>query len=253
MAEVVVLGSGTSTGVPTLGVEYPESFLADPRNHRTRPSIAVLGDDATLLVDCPPEMRIQILREDIRRVDAVVLTHAHADHLMGMDDLRAFCLAMHRAMPIYTLPRYMDDVRRIFPYAFSEMPPGIEVPRFEMNEMPYRLKLGSLEVERLDVWHGKWPVIALRIGDFAYVTDVNDIPEPAWGRLKGLKVLMLDAVRYKPHPNHFHFDKALEVAEQLGAETTYFTHLCHDYDHGLVEQNLPKGVRLAYDGLRIPL
>lgn len=251
--EAVVLGSGTSTGVPCLGVRYSPEFLADPRNHRTRPSLAVLGREATLLVDCTPEMRLQLLREGIDRVDAVILTHAHADHMMGMDDLRPLCKVLGGPMPVYTHERYLDDVRRVFPYAFQDLPQGIEVPRFELAAMPAVLRVGDIEAERLDVWHGRWEVLALRIGDFAYVTDVSDIPPPAWGRLLGLKTLILDAVRHRPHPNHFHLERALEVVAALSPETTYLTHLCDEFDHGPAEARLPEGVRLAYDGLRIPL
>ncbi|MCX7799951.1 MAG: MBL fold metallo-hydrolase [Fimbriimonadales bacterium] len=251
--EAVVLGSGTSTGVPCLGIDYPAEFLADPRNHRTRPSLAVLGREATLLVDCTPDLRTQLLREGIRRVDAVVLTHSHADHMMGMDDLRPLCRVLGRPMPIYTHQRYLDDVRRVFPYAFRSFPEGIEVPRFDLAEMPDRLEVGDIQAERLDVLHGDWPVLALRIADFAYVTDVSAIPPPAWRRLQGLKTLILDAVRRRPHPNHFHLERALEVAAELRAQTTYLTHLCDEFDHGPTEARLPPGVRLAYDGLRIPL
>ncbi|MEJ5170267.1 MAG: MBL fold metallo-hydrolase [Fimbriimonadales bacterium] len=251
--EAVVLGSGTSTGVPCLGVHYPPEFLADPRNHRTRPSLAVLGRQATLLVDCTPEMRLQLLRENIGRVDAVILTHAHADHMMGMDDLRPLCKVLGRPMPVYTHERYLDDVRRVFPYAFQDFPRGIEVPRFQLEPMPPVLRVGDLEVERLDVWHGRWEVLALRIGGFAYVTDVSEIPPAAWSRLLGLKTLILDAVRHRPHPNHFHLERALEVVAALAPETAYLTHLCDEFDHGPTEERLPPGVRLAYDGLRIPL
>ena len=254
MAEVVVLGSGTSNGVPIVGLDYPEAFLANPKNHRLRPSIAILTNEGNILVDGTPDMRTQLLRESIKRVDHVIITHTHADHVMGMDDLRAFSLQTGRDMPIYARPEHQEDIRRIFPYAFAEFPPGVEVPRFQLHAIEPVLNLCGLEIETLEVFHGKMPVVALRVGNFAYVTDVSLIPESAWARLQGLDTLILDAVRRRPHPNHFHFEKAIEVANELGAKMTYFTHLSHDFDHDIVERDeLPPHIRLAYDGLRIPL
>lgn len=251
--QVVVLGSGTSNGVPMLGLPYPPEYLANPKNHRTRPSILIQGPTGNLLVDCAPELRIQMTRELIYDIDAVLITHTHADHVMGMDDLRSISIRTKRDMPIYTLPRYQEDIRRIFPYAFQEFPPGVEVPRFDLRDVPETLSVGGLDYRIFQVWHGKTPVLGLRVGDFAYVTDVSEIPDGARACLNGLDVLILDAVRYKPHPNHFHYDRAIEVAQEIGAKTTYFTHLSHDYDHDKTNAELPAGIQLAYDGLRIPL
>jgi phosphoribosyl 1,2-cyclic phosphate phosphodiesterase len=251
--EVIVLGSGTSNGIPTLGVKYPPEYLANPKNHRTRPSILILGPTGNLLVDCSPEMRIQVTRELITEIEAVLITHTHADHVMGMDDLRSISLRTKRDMPVYTLPRYQEDIRRIFPYAFIELPPEIEVPRFDLRDVPETLEVGGIEIKIFQVMHGKIPVLALRINDFAYVTDVSEIPTEARAHLNNLDTLILDAVRIKPHPNHFHFDKAIEVAQEIGAKQTYFTHLSHDYDHDVTNSKLPKGIELAYDRLRIQI
>ncbi|MEQ1823445.1 MAG: MBL fold metallo-hydrolase [Fimbriimonadaceae bacterium] len=254
MPEVIVLGSGTSSGVPVLGVTYPPSFLANPKNHRTRPSILIQGPTGNLLVDCAPDMRTQLLREKIDMVDAVIITHSHADHIMGMDDLRSFCLRSQADMQIFTLPQYAADIRRIFSYAFEDFPPGIEVPRFALNELgavPVKLELCGLTVKVMLVWHGKWPVLALRVNNFAYVTDVKTIPTESWEMLQGLDTLILDAVRLKPHPNHLHFEEALEVAKQLGAKQTYFNHLSHDFDHDVTNHELPENIQLSFDGQRI--
>jgi len=248
--EVVVLGSGTSNGVPMLGRTYPPAFLANPRNHRMRSSIAVLGPTGNLLVDCTPELRLQVTREGITEIEAVLITHAHADHVMGMDDLRAISMRTGRDVPVYTLPPYQDDIRRIFNYAFV---PSTQffVPRFDLRDVPEVLEVGGMQIQTFEVVHGPVRVVGLRVNDFAYVTDVSEIPAAARAKLDGLDVLMLDAVRYRPHSNHFHYDKAIEVAQEIGARQTYFTHLSDDYDHDATDAALPPGIRLAYDRMRI--
>ena len=252
MAEAIVLGSGTSNGVPSLGITYSPEFLANPKNHRSRPSIVLTSEEGNLLVDCAPELRLQLLRENIQMVNAVIITHTHADHVMGMDDLRAFCLITGKDMPVYTTPEYQQDIRRIFKYAFDEFPTGA-VPRFDLIDVPDRFTTCGFDVQIMTVMHGPIPVLAIRVNDFAYVTDVSLIPPEAEAKLHGLRYLVLDAVRYKAHPNHYNFGQAVDVANQLKAGITYFTHLSHDYDHDKIEANLPASIRLAYDGLRIPL
>ncbi len=252
MAEIVVLGSGTSNGVPMLGMDYSPEFLANPKNHRTRCSIAIKGPEGNILVDCAPEMRLQMLRADIKRIEGVIITHTHADHIMGMDDIRSYCVAHGMDMPVYTYERYQEDIRRIFPYAFIDHGnPEILVPRFILQEMPDPLEVVGLKIERLDIWHGQWPVIGLKINRFAYLTDVNMIPGEVMDRLTDLDTLILDAVRYRPHPNHYNYDQAIDVAKAIGAKQTYFTHLSADYDHDKVNEDLPPGIELAYDGLII--
>lgn len=253
MIEAILLGSGTSNGVPMLGVAYPPEFLQNPKNFRTRSSLLLRGPAGNVLVDCAPEMRIQLIREHIFELEATIITHTHADHIMGMDDLRSFCIMQRRPMPVYTLPRYQADIRRIFPYAFDEFPPGIEVPRFDMHEMPETLSIAGMEIQSMIVDHGPIPVIGLRVGGLGYLTDVSRIPPEAEAKLLNLDTLVLDAVRYAPHPNHFHYEAAIEAAQRLGAKQTYLTHLSHDYDHDVVNAQLPKGIELAYDGLRVDI
>ncbi len=292
-SRAIVLGSGTSNGVPMLGVRYSDEFLANPKNHRTRCSLLLQGPNGNVLVDCAPEMRLQLLKAEVFELDAVIITHTHADHIMGMDDLRSFCIIQKRDMQVYTLPRYQEDIRRIFSYAFQDFPSGIEVPRFDLRTFEVRattqradsataglsvrepcadqasalqsareeskihnpqskiLSLCGLEIQFLIVEHGELPVIALRVNNFAYVTDVSRIPKNAWDQLQGLDTLILDAVRIKPHPNHFHLQAAIEIAQKLGAKQTYFTHLSHDYDHDVTNSQLPTGIELAWDGLEI--
>jgi len=253
MSICVVLGSGTSNGVPMLGVEYPESYLANPKNWRTRSSICLLGPRGNLLVDCSPELRLQMARERIFDVEATLITHTHADHVMGMDDLRSLCVKTRHDMPVYAWPRYQEDIRRIFPYAFVDPIPGVELPRFDLRDVPDVIEVGGMRVTCFEVAHGKVPVVGIRVGGLAYITDVSEIPAQVFPMLQDLDTLILDAVRYRPHPNHFHFEKAIEVAQEIGARETYFTHLSHDYDHDEVESGLPAGIHLAWDGLRIPI
>lgn len=253
MATAIILGSGTSNGVPALGVEYSPAFLANPKNHRMRPAILLEAESGNVLVDAGPEIRLQLLREGVKSVDALIVTHTHADHIMGMDDLRAFSGKGRPPLPVYAWPEYQQDIRRVFGYAFQSFGPEIEVPRFDLRDLPPFLEVCGLRIEVLPVPHGPWRVAALRIGDLAYVTDVSDIPAEVAPRLTGLRTLILDAVRYRPHPNHLHFERAVETARSLGAATTYFTHLSHDFDHDEVERHLDSAIRLAYDGLRIPL
>lgn len=236
-----------------LGMRYPKGYLDNPKNHRTRCSIVLLGPTGNLLVDCAPEMRLQMTREQIYDVEAVLITHTHADHVMGMDDLRSISMRTGIPTVVYARPDAVEDIRRIYPYAFRPMPGGIVVPRFELRNPPSTLHVGGLDVAIFEVMHGDLPVLALRTGGFAYVTDVNAIPAKAEALLQGLDTLILDGVRHNPHPTHFHLAAALEVIERLKPKRTYLTHLSHDYDHDVANREMPAGVELAYDGLRIPL
>jgi len=253
VASAILLGSGTSNGVPMLGMTYPSEFLANPKNHRNRACLVLEGPDGNLLVDCPPELRLMCTDAGITRFDAVLITHAHADHIMGMDDLRSICMITGEPVIVYMLPQYQEDIRRIFPYAFREFPPGILVPRFDLRDVPERLTIGGLEVRTFVVDHGSFQVVGLRVNRFAYITDVSNIPPAAREELNDLDVLVIDAVRRDPHPNHFHLNRAIEVAQEIDARQTYFTHLSADYDHDLTNRELPARIELAYDGLRIPL
>ncbi|MBL8059491.1 MAG: MBL fold metallo-hydrolase [Chthonomonas sp.] len=248
----VILGSGTSNGCPSLGYDYSPEFLANPKNWRTRSSLLLEGPEGNLLIDAAPEMRLQLLRENVKSIDAVLITHTHADHIMGMDDLRCFEQRSGRQMVIYAQPLDQEVIRRVFSYAFVDDIPGVHLPRFILRDLPEVLDVGGMSIQTFTVMHGPTPVVGIRVGGLAYLTDVSEIPPQAWAHLSGLDTLIIDAVRRRPHPNHLNFEQALDVAGRIGAGMTYFTHLSHDYDHDVTERDeLPENIRLAYDGLRI--
>jgi phosphoribosyl 1,2-cyclic phosphate phosphodiesterase len=269
--EILVLGSGTSHGVPMIGCRCEVCLSADPRNHRFRPSILVRHAGKAILVDTTPELRMQALAFDVRQVDAVLFTHTHADHIMGLDDLRRFNDLSGRDMPVYGDDQTLDDIRRIFPYIFKETQAGGGKPRLTLHAVEPDFKLFGLRIRSFPVLHGSLPVLAYRFDSgepypqisqisqmgggqesaraVAYVTDVSSIPQASLQLMRGLDVLILDAVRFEPHATHFGLYQALEVIAEVQPRQAYLTHLSHHFDHAKVNAQLPDNVRLAHDGL----
>ena len=221
----------------------------DPHDRRLRPSILLEVDGGpSLLVDTATDLRQQALASDITRVDAVLFTHSHADHVMGLDELRRFNVMGGRRLPIYAAPATATELRRIFSYAFAPPAgPGGGVPDLDLHEIDGPFEAAGLAVTPVPIFHGPQPILGFRVGRFAYLTDCNAVPAASMALLGGLDVLVLDALRHRPHPTHFSLAEAVAVATQVSARETYFTHICHDLPHAATCASLPAGMALAFD------
>jgi len=251
---ITFLGTGTSHGVPMIGCDCAVCRSTDPRDARLRPSIFIEGAEAKVLIDAGPDLRQQSLRHGIRRVDAILFTHGHADHILGMDDVRRFNALMQGPMPCYGDARTLADIRKTFYYVFDPATPkGGGLPALDLRQIDGEVGVGDLVATPVPLWHGQRPILGFRFDRFAYLTDCNRIDDQAWPRLEKLDVVVIDALREQSHPTNFSLGEAIEAARRIGAGRTFFTHMCHHLPHEATNAKLPPGMSLAYDGLTLHL
>ncbi len=251
---ITVLGSGTSVGVPTIGCRCEVCRSEDPRNKRLRPSVLVRYGGKGVLIDTSPDFRYQAIRARIERIDAILYTHGHADHVMGLDDVRPFNFFQQAPIPIYASRETLEIIHRCFPYIFDGRKTQSSRPRIVTNTFDGKpFDLFGLRFTPIRLAHGNGVSWGFRFGNAAYLTDHSDIPEESKAKLRNLDLLFLDALRHKPHPTHSTVERSLGHVEELKPRHAVFTHICHDLDHEKTEQSLPPHVRLAYDGMEITL
>jgi phosphoribosyl 1,2-cyclic phosphate phosphodiesterase len=255
LASVRFLGTGTSHGVPMIGCRCDVCRSADPRDRRLRPSIYVsFADGIRILVDTTPDLRTQALAWDIDRVDAILFTHCHADHVMGLDEVRRFNVLQKTAVPCYGDQPTLDELRsRTFAYIFEARDEGGGIPRIELHPIAAPFEIGPHRITPVPVLHGRRSILGYRIGGFAYLTDCSAIPDESWALLEGVETLVIDGLRHRPHPSHFTVEGALGVIARVAPRRALLTHICHDLPHAATNAALPAGVELAWDGLVVEI
>lgn len=248
-----VLGSGTSSGIPTIGCQCPTCTSDDPRDKRLRTSLLIESGRTTIVVDTSPDFRQQMLSANVKNLDAVLYTHQHFDHIGGFDDIRAFNYHSRKPMQIYLSEDTFIRLKRTFYYAFEKPEQiGGGVPMVEVNIIDNKLiKIGDIDIQPIPLLHGKLNVLGFKIGNFAYCTDTNFIPDDSLKYLENLDTLIIDALRFTPHSTHFSLEEALNVIEKIRPDKAYLIHMAHQMKHAECEKNLPENIRLAYDGLEI--
>lgn len=252
---VTFLGTGTSTGVPVVGCHCKVCTSDHPKNKRLRQSVKIEENGKTFLIDTSPDLRLQLLRDPILHLDFILFTHSHADHMMGLDDIRPFNFRQREGIEAYANANTAKAIRRAFSYIWDDRSQiGGGKPQLDLREIDGPFSAGGIEIVPLPVAHGDWTIFGFRIGKFAYITDTNGIPEESFRLLEGVEVLALDGLRPSPrHPTHFTIGEAIEAAERIGARQTWLIHLTHDIDHDSFEATLPEGIHLAYDRLQLEI
>jgi phosphoribosyl 1,2-cyclic phosphate phosphodiesterase len=248
---ITFLGTGTSSGIPTIGCPCPVCNSDNPKDKRLRASILIQSETTSILIDTSTDFRQQMLLHNIKKIDAVFYTHQHFDHIGGFDDIRAFNYSTRRPIQIYGLEKTMNSIKRTFFYAFGDLEQlGGGVPMVDVHLISDEpVKIGDIEIIPIPLLHGNMEILGFRIDDFAYCTDTNHIPDKSMNLLQNLDVLVLGALRYNRHETHFTIDEAIQTSKQLNPKATYFTHMAHQIMHDECEEYLPENIHLAYDGL----
>ena len=251
--ELLFLGTGTSAGVPMIACSCEVCTSLNPRDKRTRPSVVISYGQTRVLVDTTPELRLQCVANKVDHIDAIVFTHAHADHIMGLDDVRRFNLARDGPLDVWADDRAFGTLARVFEYAFKAPSPEMKLfrPHLARQRIDGPFEIGGVTWTPIPLLHGNMPVLGFRVGNLAYCTDVSSIPEPSFDLLRDLDVLVLDALQWKKHTTHFSVEEAIEAAKRIGPKQTLFTHIAHALAHEETNRLLPPGMRLAYDGERV--
>lgn len=252
---ITFLGTGTSQGVPVIACGCEVCTSADSRDKRLRSSILIEGDDKTVVIDSGPDFRYQMLRANVQHLDAIVFTHEHKDHVAGMDDIRAFNFKQQAPVDIYADLRVQAALIREFPYIFDENNRYPGIPQINIHTIGAdAFDIGSIHFTPIEVMHYKLPVLGFRINDFTYITDAKTVSETEKQKIKGTKILVINALQKQTHISHFTVDEAIAFAREIGAEKTYFTHISHRLgQHQVIAAELPAGIELAYDGLRLSI
>ncbi len=250
-ARLTVLGSGTSMGVPTIGCDCAVCHSSDPHDRRTRPSVLVEFADKVVIIDTTPDFREQAIREGIRKLDAVFYTHAHADHILGLDDVRPLSYLPKDKIPLYAQPEAAAVLRRTFKYMFDGDYKYAGLARVELQLLDGPVDCFGARFEPVKVMHGDAAIIGYRFGKAAYLTDFSEVPEESFAQLQGLDILFLDALRHKPHPTHSTVENSLRIVERVQPRRAFFTHIAHELPHETTNATLPPEVRLSYDGMKL--
>ncbi|PYX38599.1 MAG: MBL fold metallo-hydrolase [Acidobacteria bacterium] len=250
-ATLTVLGSGTSMGVPTIGCSCAVCRSTDPHDRRTRPSVLIEYSGKFVLIDTTPDFREQAIREGIHQLDAVLYTHTHADHILGIDDLRPLSFRRSSGIPLYARPEAAEFLRNMFRYIFDANYKFGGIAKVELRTINGVMELFGARFEPVTVIHGDAEIYGYRFGSAAYLTDHSEIPEASFNQLQDLDILFLDALRDKPHPTHSTVENSLRIVERLQPKRAFFTHICHDLPHEATNARLPDTVRLSYDGMKL--
>jgi len=251
-ATLTVLGSGTSMGVPTLGCDCAVCHSSDPHDKRTRPSVMIEYGGKVVLIDTTPDFYMQAIRERITHVDAVFYTHSHADHILGIDDLRPLSYRLKpEKLPLYARPDAAAFLRKMFTYIFDADYKFGSLPQLELKPIDGPVEVFGVRFEPVILIHGETQIYGYRFGSAAYLTDHSEIPESSLDRLEGLDILFLDALRHKPHPTHSTVQNSLHIVERVKPKRAFFTHICHDLAHEATNATLPRNVRLSFDGMKL--